>query len=86
MNRIYFYIAIALSVLCAVAFGLTFTKLGIYSLISGILLGLCALAFVTAQQKKEKFKALLYLKIIDYALLALNVLLFIGGMIYSATV
>ena len=86
MNRTFFYIAAALLLLSAVAFGLTFTKLGIYSLISSILLGLSSLAMIAAQQKKEKFKALFYLKIAAYAMLAVAVLFFIGGMIYSAIV
>lgn len=54
MNRIYFYIGAALSLLCAVAFGLTFSPLRIYSLISSIVLGIAALSMVAAQQKKGK--------------------------------
>ena len=86
MNRIYFYIGAALSLLCAVAFGLAFSPLRIYSLISSIVLGIAALSMVAAQQKKEKFKALFYLKIADYILLAAGVILFVSGMIYSALV
>lgn len=86
MNRTFFYVAAALVVLSAVSFGLTFTVLGIYALISSILLGIAALAFVSAQQKKEKFKALLFVKIAAYAVLATAVLFFIGGTIYSQTV
>ncbi len=86
MNRTFFYIAAALVLLSATAFGLTFTVLGIYALISSILLGIAALAFVSAQQKKQNFKALLYVKIAAYVMLAVAVLFFIGGTIYSQTV
>lgn len=84
MDKIYFYISIACCVLAAVAFGLAFTVLGVYALISSILLGIAALSFSAAQKKKNKLPALLYLNIAAYAVLALAVALFIGGLIYSA--
>lgn len=84
--KIYFYIAIAACVLSAVAFGLCFTFMGIYALISSILLGLCSLAFCNAQKKKNNFKAVLYVKIGAYCVTGIAALLFIGGLIYSAVV
>lgn len=85
-KKIYFYLAIALSVLCAVAYGLSFTFMGIYALISSILLGLCSLSFCTAQKKKNNFKGVFYVKICAYAILGIALLTFIGGLIYSAVV
>ena len=86
MDKIYFYISIACCVLAAVAFGLAFTVLGVYALISSILLGLCSLAFCNAQKKKNNFKAVLYVKIGAYCVTGIAALLFIGGLIYSAVV
>ena len=85
-TKIYFYISVALCVLCAVAFGLSFTALGLYALISSILLGIASLSFAATQKKKNNFAAVKYVKIAAYILLAICVGFFIGGLIYSATV
>lgn len=85
-NRIYFYIACAACGLAVIFFGLTFSPLGIYALISSILLGIAALAFTRAQEKKYKFGGIKYVKIAGYAVLIISVLFFIGGLIYSAVV
>ena len=84
--KIYFYIAIAACVLSAAAFGLCFTFMCIYALISSIMLGLCSLAFCNAQKKKNNFKAVLYVRISAYCVTGIAALLFIGGLIYSAVV
>lgn len=85
-SKTYFYIAIALCVLSAVAFGLSFSFMGIYALIASLILELCALSFCVTQKKKNNFPALKIAFIAAYVLLALSGLLFIGGLIYSAAV
>ena len=83
-TKVYFYIAIAACVLSSVAFGLSFSILGIYALIASLILELCALSFSVTQKKKNPFPALKFVFIAAYVLLALSGLLFIGGLIYSA--
>lgn len=82
--KTYFYIAVAACALGFAAFGLSFSPLGVYALISSILLGIASLAFIVRQKKKENLKALIYVKIAAYVLLALALALFIGGLVYSA--
>lgn len=83
-GKTYAYIAVALTVLAAAAFGLMFTALGIYALIASLLLSLAALAFTGTQQKKNSFKGLIVIKVCAYAVLAAAAAVFIGGIIYSA--
>ncbi|MBD5583743.1 MAG: hypothetical protein HDQ88_01535 [Clostridia bacterium] len=83
-TKIYFYIAIVALGLGAVAFGLSFTVLGIYALISSIILELASLSFSTTQKKKNNFPAVKYIQIVTYALLIGFTVFFIGGLIYSA--
>lgn len=64
-------------------FGLSFSPLGLYALISSILLGIAALSFAIRQKKKNNFNAVIYAKTAAYVLLALSVLLFLGGLVYS---
>ena len=85
-TKTYFYIAIAACVLSAVAFGLSFSFMGIYALISSLILELCALSFCVTQKKKNNFPALKFVFIAAYVLLALSALLFVGGLVYSAIV
>lgn len=85
-NKIYFYLAIALCAAAAVLFGLSFTAVGIYALISSILCGIASLSFCSVQKKKYDFPQIKYAKIAAYIMLALSVLLFLGGLIYSALV
>lgn len=81
----YFFIAIGACALGVIAFGLAFTKLGLYSLICSIILQLAALSFLNTQKKVNNFKAVFYVKIAAYALLAIFALFFIGGLIYVST-
>lgn len=85
-TKTYFYVAIGACILAATAFGLSFSFLGIYALISSIIFELAALSFILTQKKKNNFPAVKIVLIISYVLLALSVLLFIGGLIYSAIV
>ena len=85
-TKTYFYIAIVACVLSGVAFGLSFSVLGIYALIASLVLELCALSFCVTQKKKNPFPALKFVFIAAYILLALSALLFIGGLVYSAIV
>ena len=84
-SKAYFYVAIGACVLAATAFGLSFSFMGIYALIASLLLELCALSFCVTQKKKNPFPALKFVFIAAYVLLGLSVALFIGGLIYSAT-
>ena len=83
-RKVWFYVAIGLIVGAVVAFGLTFSVLKIYALISSILLSLGALAFLRTQKKRNNFKAVLPVTVCAYVALAAGLLLFIGGLIYSA--
>lgn len=83
--RTYFYIAVAACVSGFMAFALSFVpNLGVYALISSILLGLISLAFSTRQKNKQDFKGLFYVKACAYVLIAAAGAVFIGGLIYSA--
>lgn len=85
-TKAYFYASVVACVLATVAFGLSFSFFGIYALISSIILELCALSFAITQKKKNNFPVLKVAFIAAYVLLALSVLLFVGGLIYSAIV
>lgn len=85
-TRAYFYIAIGLIALAAVAFGCTFIQgVGVYTLIASVILELAALSFLSTQKKKNHFKAVFYATIVAYVLLVISMLLFTGGLIYVAT-
>lgn len=85
-TRTYFFIAIAMLALAAVAFGCTFIPgVGVYTLIASVLLELTTLSFLSTQKKKNNFKAVFYVTVAAYVLLAISVLLFAGGLIYVAT-
>ena len=83
-GKTYFYIAIAALVLSAVALGLAFSPLGVYSLIASVIFEITALSLLATQKKKYYFKGVLYLTVIAYSLMALSAALFIGGMIYNS--
>lgn len=84
-TQVYFFIAIGLLVLGAVAFGCSFIpNVGVYTLIASVLLELGSLSFLSTQKKKNNFKAVFYVTIAAYVLLGLSLLLFIGGLIYIA--
>ena len=83
-TRAYFFIAIGLLVAAAVAFGCTFIpNVGVFMLIASVLLELAALSFLTTQKKKNNFKAVFYVTLAAYVLLALSGLMFLGVTIYS---
>lgn len=82
-KRTYFFIAVAMLALAAVAFGCTFIpNAGVYCLIASVLLELSALSFLSTQKKRNNFKAVRSVTILAYILLALSLLIFIGGMIF----
>ena len=84
-NRTYFYIALSALVGAAAALGCAFIPaIGVYMLITSVLLELGALAFLSAQKKKNDFRGLKYLTVAAYILLALSAALFCGGLIYVA--
>lgn len=84
-TKTYFYISLAACIFGFIMFGITFIpSVGIYGLISSILLGLTSLAFARMQKKKFNFKGVFYAQISAYILLGLALALFIGGIIYSA--
>lgn len=91
-TRSFFYIAIGLLALAVIAFALTFIfslipatfGVGVYMLITSLILELAALSFLTTQKKKNNFKAVFYLKIVTYVFLALSGITFVGGLVYMA--
>lgn len=83
-KKTYAYVSIGLIAASAAAFGLTFTAMGIYSLIAAVLLALASLSFAGIQKKKNNFKWLLIVKIAAYAALIVYIGFFIGGIIWSA--
>lgn len=85
-GKTYAYIAVALTVLGAVAFGLSFTVMGIYSLIASVLFSLGALTFANIQKKRNNFKELIFVFIAAYAVLAVTVAFFIGGIIWASSI
>lgn len=85
-SKIYFYISVALSAASAIAFGLIFTPLALYSLLASIILSIAALSMAVTQKKKNNFRAVKYLIVIIYCVLAAETAFFIGGLIYSALV
>lgn len=85
MNKTNFYIAVAALALAAITLGLSFVPaLGVYMLIASVLLELTSLSFLSVQKKKENFDAVKYVTIAAYALLAVSILLFVGGMVFAA--
>ena len=78
-----FYAGAAACVAGAVAFGLSFTLLGIYALISSIIIEIGALCFLRIQIKKNPFKAAFCFYVTAYVLLAAFAVFFICGIIFS---
>ena len=83
-GKLFAWIATGLCAAGAVAFGLAFTALGIYALISSLIFQIAALTFVNLQKKKNDLKWLLYVRIAAYALFVAALFLFAGGAIWSA--
>lgn len=83
-GRALFFVAIGLLCAAVAFYVVAFFAIGIYALISAILLSLASLAFLRAQKKKSDFKGVFVVTIIAYAALALSTGTFIGGLIYSA--
>lgn len=84
-TRAYFYIALGLLALAAVALGCTFIPgVGVYSLIASVLLELAALSFLSTQKKKNNFKGVFAVTVVVYIFLAASILMFLGGLIYVA--
>ena len=83
-GKTYAYIAVGLCVAAALFFGLTFTPLGIYSLIASVVLSIASLSFLNVQKRKNNFKNLIIFRITAYAVLGISTAFFIGGIIWSA--
>lgn len=81
-NRVYFFVALPCTVLCVVFFGLTFSPLGVYSLLAAILFCISSLSFLSTQKKRENFKGVLILTIITYILLGIFIAFFVGGVVF----
>ena len=82
-NKLYAFIAIGLTAAGAAAFGLSFTVLGIYALIAGMLFEITSITFINLQKKKQNFKWLFYIKIAAYVFLIAALIVFVGGTIWS---
>ena len=83
-GKAFAYVAIALVLAGAAAFGVSFTKLGIYALIASMLLEIGAMTFINIQKNKNNLSWLFYLKIAAYVLFAASVIVFALGTIWSA--
>lgn len=85
-TRIHFFIAIGALILAAIGFALTFILKtgGVYTLMASLFLDLGALSFLKTQKKKNNFKGIFYATIVAYILLAVGILMFLGGLIYVA--
>lgn len=83
-KKIYAYIAIAMIILGAVALGVSFTKLGVYALISSMIFEITAITFVNLQKKQNALKWLIYLTVTAYVIFAAALLIFAGGTIWSS--
>lgn len=84
-TKVYFYIALIFTVIGGICLPLYLTPLGIYALIAGGLCELCALALIEKQKKVNHFKGIKIVKLITYCILAVILLIFIGGIIYVST-
>ncbi len=82
-KKTYAYIAIGLIIAGAVALGVSFTKLGIYALVSSMIFEIAAITFVNLQKKKNDLKWLLYVKVAAYAIFIAALLIFVGGTVWS---
>ena len=82
-GKIYAYVAIGLAAAGAVALGVSFTALGIYSLIAAMLFEIASITFVNMQKKKNDLKWLIYVRVFAYALFVAALFLFAGGTIWS---
>ena len=65
-GKMYAFIAVALTAAGALFLGLSFTVMGIYSLITSLILTLAALTFENVQKRKNDFKQLKIIKIITF--------------------
>ncbi len=84
-KKTYFYVAIvstAIAVIFAVL-GFAVSVINIYGIIVAILMSLAALSFLATQKKKNNFKAVKPLTIVNYVILILLILFIIGGIIYG---
>lgn len=82
-GKTYAYIGLGLMAGAALFFGLSFTIMGIYSLLSSILLNLASITFINLQKKKYDFKWLVYIKVAAYILFVVIFLFFAGGIFWS---
>ncbi len=86
-KKTYFYVALGSTVISAAfaVLGFTVSVISIYGIIVSILMSLAALSFLATQKKKNDFKAVRPLTVINYVIVVLLVLFIIGGIIYSYT-
>lgn len=83
-GKLYAYIGMGLTAAGALFFGLSFTVMGIYSLIASVIFHIAALTFYNVQKKKNNFKWLFYVQIAAYVLFFVTFLFFAGGILWSA--
>lgn len=86
--KTYFWVGAGAAVAGVIVFVLTLCLpkiLGVYGLIAAVLCALVSLSFLGTQKKKNNFKAVLYVTIAAYVLLAVYVAFFIGGIIYASS-
>lgn len=84
-GRTFFILGVAAAAAGACLLGLSFLRgVGVYMLISSVIACLGALAFFSAQKKRENFRLLKVFTAVTYVITAAALLLFLGGLIYSA--
>ena len=83
-GKTYAFISAGLCAAAAVALGLSFTLLGVYSLIASVILSIASLSFLNVQKRKYNFKNLIIIRITALTVLGIAVAIFIGGIIWSA--
>ena len=81
-DKLFAFIAIGLEAAGAIALGLSFTILGIYSLIASMLLEIVAVTFINLQKRKNRLKWLDYIKFAAYALFIAALLLFVANTVW----
>ena len=75
-KKTFAFIAIGLIIAGAVALGLSFTVLGVYSLVVSMMLEIVAVSFANYQKKLNNFKWLIYIQIVAYVIFGVGIVLF----------
>ena len=75
-KKTFAFVAIGLIIAGAVALGLSFTVLGVYSLVVSMMLEIVAVSFANYQKKLNNFKWLIYIQVVAYVVFGVGIVLF----------